>query len=360
MLLEEPRNNELRICRSRFGAVAREGRYENYAVPQRASQTVLDVVTFVQRHIDPTLSYRFACRVGVCGSCAMTVNGQPRWTCRTHVSKVAGGGRLEIGPLENLPVIKDLATDMERFFEKWQRGQGGALRRRRHGTTTSSRSGRTARSARPLTRPSNASIAACATRPVTRCVGIPNTWARRRSIAGLDAGERRARRGNSARLQAVAASGGCHACHSHQSCQEFCPQTLNPTASIAGPQAAHDGGLSQGRDQGMNVRLYRLAARYRGAHGAAGSRPYRRHLLRHTPRADGCGYSARTRGSIVVGGVLWDCLLRRHPFMLRSVSAMSLTEWSPLRDRGAGVFAVAFGLALAVLGFRAVAAVVLS
>ncbi len=67
----------------------REGRYQTYTVPRRESQTVLDVVTFVQRHLDPTLSYRFACRVGVCGSCAMTVNGKPRWTCRTHVAKVA-------------------------------------------------------------------------------------------------------------------------------------------------------------------------------------------------------------------------------------------------------------------------------
>ena len=67
-----------------------QGRYETYRVPRRESQTVLDVVTFVQRHLDPTLTYRFACRVGVCGSCAMTVNGRPRWTCRTHVAKVAG------------------------------------------------------------------------------------------------------------------------------------------------------------------------------------------------------------------------------------------------------------------------------
>ena len=103
---------------------AQHGHYETYRVPQRQSQTVLDVVTFVQRHIDPTLSYRFACRVGVCGSCAMTVNGKPRWTCRTHVAKVAAGGRLEIGPLENLPVIKDLATDMQVFFEKWQQAKG--------------------------------------------------------------------------------------------------------------------------------------------------------------------------------------------------------------------------------------------
>ena len=101
-----------------------QGRYQNYEVPLRENQTVLDVVSYVQRHLDPTLAYRFACRVGMCGSCAMTVNGRPRWTCRTHVSKVIRRGRIEIGPLENLPVIKDLATDMRPFFEKWQQAKG--------------------------------------------------------------------------------------------------------------------------------------------------------------------------------------------------------------------------------------------
>ena len=65
-----------------------DGRYQVYRVPRRDNQTVLDVVTWVQRHADPTLSYRFACRVGMCGSCAMTVNGRPRWTCRTHTAQV--------------------------------------------------------------------------------------------------------------------------------------------------------------------------------------------------------------------------------------------------------------------------------
>ena len=74
-----------------------EGAYQTFHVPQRANQTVLDVVTWVQRNADPTLSYRFACRVGMCGSCAMTVNGVARWTCRTHIDKVAHGDRLEIG-----------------------------------------------------------------------------------------------------------------------------------------------------------------------------------------------------------------------------------------------------------------------
>src|ERR1700680_4944027 len=101
-----------------------EGRYQTFPVPRRENQTVLDIVTWVQRYADPTLSYRFACRVGMCGSCAMTVNGRPRWTCRTHVAKVITDGRLEIGPLANLPIIKDLICDMAAFFEKWQKAKG--------------------------------------------------------------------------------------------------------------------------------------------------------------------------------------------------------------------------------------------
>jgi fumarate reductase iron-sulfur subunit len=80
-----------------------EGRFQSFEVPRQPSQTVLDVVTHIQRHLDPTLSYRFACRVGMCGSCAMMVNGTPRWTCRTHVDKVARKGALELAPLPTFP-----------------------------------------------------------------------------------------------------------------------------------------------------------------------------------------------------------------------------------------------------------------
>ena len=102
-----------------------EGRYVEYEVPRQTSQTVLDVVTYIQRKLDSTLAYRYACRVGMCGSCAMTVNGVPRWTCRTHVSAVAGAGStLQIAPLAHLPVVRDLATDMREFFDKWTRAKG--------------------------------------------------------------------------------------------------------------------------------------------------------------------------------------------------------------------------------------------
>jgi succinate dehydrogenase/fumarate reductase iron-sulfur protein len=101
-----------------------EGHFQAFEVPRGESQTVLDVVTYIQRHLDPTLAYRFACRVGMCGSCAMTVNGRPRWTCRTHVDAVAGGGVLEVAPLQNLPVVRDLVSDLRGFFDKWARAKG--------------------------------------------------------------------------------------------------------------------------------------------------------------------------------------------------------------------------------------------
>ena len=75
-----------------------DGRFEKYQVPARKNQTVLDAA-YVQQYIDPTLSYRLP-RVGMCGSCAMMVNGVPRWTCRTHVSKVVADDELKLGHYE--------------------------------------------------------------------------------------------------------------------------------------------------------------------------------------------------------------------------------------------------------------------
>src|SRR5256885_9323292 len=104
---------------------AAEGRFQTFQVPRRAHQTILDVVTEIQRDQDATLSYRFACRVGMCGSCAMVVNGRPRWTCRTRVSEAArADGALRLEPLRNFTIVKDLAVEMTAFFDKWRDAQG--------------------------------------------------------------------------------------------------------------------------------------------------------------------------------------------------------------------------------------------
>lgn len=210
-----------------------EGRYESYDVPQRESQTVLDLVTYVQRHLDPTVSYRFACRVGMCGSCAMTVNGRPRWTCRTHVAKVVENGQITIGPLENLPVIRDLATDMTRFFEKWQTAKGvfAPTRTRKDDTER----------IRPDTAERTAANAAIECINCGVCYSACDTVRWNEDYLGPAALNRAwtlvndvRDAGNRQRLSAIAADGGCHTCHTHQSCQEHCPVGLNPTRSIAG------------------------------------------------------------------------------------------------------------------------------
>ena len=210
-----------------------DGRYQTFSVPLRENQTVLDVVTWVQRHADPTLAYRFACRVGMCGSCAMTVNGRPRWTCRTHISKVVEDGRVEIGPLANLPLIKDLAGDMAAFFEKWQKAKGAfAPSKSRHdGIERIS----------PATAPRIAADAAIECINCAVCYSACDTVRWNEEYLGPAALNRAwtlvndvRDAGGRERLAALAASGGCHACHSHQSCQEHCPKALNPTAAIAG------------------------------------------------------------------------------------------------------------------------------
>jgi len=210
-----------------------DGRYQAFTVPLRESQTVLDVVTWVQRHQDPTLAYRFACRVGMCGSCAMTVNGRPRWTCRTHIAKVAANGRVEIGPLANMPPIKDLACDMGEFFAKWQRAKGAFA-------PSTSRRDPIERIA-PATAPRLAADAAIECINCAVCYAACDSVRWNRDYLGPAALNRawtlindQRDAGQDARLAAVAADGGCHACHSHQSCQEHCPKGLNPVASIAG------------------------------------------------------------------------------------------------------------------------------
>ncbi|AGK99693.1 succinate dehydrogenase/fumarate reductase iron-sulfur subunit [Desulfoscipio gibsoniae] len=96
-----------------------EPRFDTFKVPVIKNMAVLDVVMHVQNYIDKTLAFRCSCRIGMCGSCAMYINGRPRLACRTQVSSL-GSSEITIMPLPNLPIIRDLATNMEPFFEKWK------------------------------------------------------------------------------------------------------------------------------------------------------------------------------------------------------------------------------------------------
>ena len=210
-----------------------DGRFQRFEVPRQESQTVLDVVTYIQRHLEPALAYRFACRVGMCGSCAMTVNGVARWTCRTHVARVARDDRLRIGPLANLPVIRDLVTDMREFFDKWARARGRFQGDKRR-TDEFARVPPQSRERRLV----DAGIecigcgvcySACDVvtwnRDYLGPAALNRAWTLLNDVRDVTRNER---------LAAVAGDAGCHACHTHMSCTERCPTQISPTAGIAG------------------------------------------------------------------------------------------------------------------------------
>ena len=209
------------------------GAKDVFEVPAYESQTVLDVVSWVQQNADPTLSYRFACRVGMCGSCAMMVNGVPRWTCRTHISKVLNGNEVIIGPLRNLPVIKDLAVDMDPFFDKWVAAEGV-----HHSTLTRDDPIAPIDETAPARVEANAGIE-CINCSV--CYAACDTVAGNTDYLGPAALQRAWTLLNDAKdegrvaiLDAVSDKGGCHNCHSMGSCTTYCPNDLDPMSAIAG------------------------------------------------------------------------------------------------------------------------------
>ncbi|MEL6477555.1 MAG: 2Fe-2S iron-sulfur cluster-binding protein [Pseudomonadota bacterium] len=217
--------------------IHRTGGPVRYEIPLRDNQTVLDAVTEVQRRFAPDLAYRFACRVGVCGSCAMSVNGIPRWTCRTHVAKVVVDGAISVAPLRNLPVIKDLVCDMASFFEKWTDAEHGA------GAVFDGKATRHD----PLPAIDPESPRRKAVDAGIECINCAVCYAACDVVAwdqgylgpaALNRAWTLANDDRAANADAVKAKaqgvGGCGSCHSHGACVAACPVGLNPTQSIAG------------------------------------------------------------------------------------------------------------------------------
>jgi fumarate reductase (CoM/CoB) subunit B len=98
--------------------VDKEPRYETYEVPFVEGMVVLDVLRAVYEKLDGSFAYRWACRAGQCGSCAVIINGKPRVACRTIVKK---DEPLTIAPLLQFPVIKDLVVDLDKGLRRLAR-----------------------------------------------------------------------------------------------------------------------------------------------------------------------------------------------------------------------------------------------
>ncbi|RKY50773.1 MAG: succinate dehydrogenase iron-sulfur subunit [Candidatus Neomarinimicrobiota bacterium] len=91
-------------------------RFDTFKVPCRPGMTVLQALNYIQENLDGSLAYRSSCREGICGSCAMHINGKYRLACETQVSHL--GSSITIRPMAHMDIIRDLVVDMTPFFEK--------------------------------------------------------------------------------------------------------------------------------------------------------------------------------------------------------------------------------------------------
>jgi fumarate reductase iron-sulfur subunit len=114
-----PTNITLEIFRYRPEAEA-EPVFQCYEIPFRKDWVILDALNYIKDNLDGGLSYRWSCRMGVCGSCGMMVNGTPVLTCATFLEKYLPGP-IRVEPLKNFPVVRDLVIEMSDFMLKLKR-----------------------------------------------------------------------------------------------------------------------------------------------------------------------------------------------------------------------------------------------
>jgi len=91
--------------------------FKEYEVPVHKGMTILDALNYIHEKLDGTLAYRWSCRMGICGSCGMIINGVPRLACQTQVLEL-NTKTVEVRPLSNFPVEKDLIASFVDFFHK--------------------------------------------------------------------------------------------------------------------------------------------------------------------------------------------------------------------------------------------------
>jgi len=101
---------------------------QSYSVPYDEDMVVLDALNFIKDQVDGTLSYRWSCRMGICGSCGMNVNGTPKLTCAAFLRDYYPN-EIVVEPLTNFPIIRDLVVDIDDFMTKLGEVQPWLIRR---------------------------------------------------------------------------------------------------------------------------------------------------------------------------------------------------------------------------------------
>lgn len=199
---------------------------ETFTVAAADPVTVLDLLREIQRAHDPSLGFRYSCRVAMCGTCAIRVDGRSALACRTVVAPDAD--TVEVAPLAGLPVIRDLVVDTRPFWLQWTRVQPWFVRRDDDGERVPPGSNDDQALARTL-----GCIGCAACYSSCEIAGRGSDYlgpaALNRALA-LIADPRDG--AGAERLAVVASATGVDRCHYIGACTSACPIGLDPSRSI--------------------------------------------------------------------------------------------------------------------------------
>lgn len=118
---------EVKLRVYRFKPSLEKPSYAEYRLPYKRGLTVLDALIHVKEAIDHSLALRYSCRMASCGSCGMKINSLPRLACYTQISELKSP--ITIEPLGNFPILRDLVTDLSRFFKQHKDSKPWLIRR---------------------------------------------------------------------------------------------------------------------------------------------------------------------------------------------------------------------------------------
>ncbi len=204
-------------------------RWQTYEVPCPEDWVVLDALNHIKDEIDPTLSHRWSCRMGVCGSCGMMINGVPDLTCKSFVRDLPEP--IRVAPLANFPVVRDLVVELESFMEKLKSVKPWIIRKIEKGLEH----GEYLQTPDELDRYKQFSMcincalcyAAC---PVL--INEPEFLGPAALALGFRYNQDSRDEGEGERLAVIGSPEGVWACSYANECSEVCPKHVDPAAAI--------------------------------------------------------------------------------------------------------------------------------
>ncbi len=203
--------------------------FEKYEVDIEKGWTILDALNEIKWHQDGTLAYRRSCRHEICGSCAMTINGENALACSTQIEELKTS-TITVAPLHSFPIIKDLVVDMDDFFNKLIATKPFLINNKPFPAREMKQS---PEQRKIIDEDTNCILCACCT---SSC---PTYWTNKNYLG--PAALVKAHRfifdsrddGVAERLKIIDDRNGAWQCHTIFNCVEVCPKSINVTQAIA-------------------------------------------------------------------------------------------------------------------------------